>query len=433
MNQERGAQLGIALPEGVLGVMKFKQQIGIVSSIVLLASFIFLGSFSGRKAKAGGVGEAQITPAAVAMAVRRPLRKSVTLSGEFVPFQKVDVHAKVAGFIKTMYVDVGDHVKAGQILAILEIPELRAQLQGASASVDRAKDGVRRSESDISRAKSIHEATHLDWTRLDQASRARPGLIAQQELDDALAKDKEAEAQISADEAALAEAQGALEVALAEEKRYHALSNYTRIAAPFTGVITRRWVDTGALVQAGTNSNTQSLPVVSIAETDSFRLTLPVPESAVPMIKFGSLVKVRVEALNRDFEGKVSRFADDVSQETRTMHTEVDVSNRDGTLVPGMYAEVNLTLAKKGFALVVPVEAVSRDGAKATVLFVNRENKIEERPVRLGIEDANRVEVVAGLDDADRVVIGNLSQFRVGERVEPRLIEDAPFAAENQI
>ena len=115
------------------------------------------------------------------------------------------------------------------------------------------------------------------------------------------------------------------------------------------------------------------------------------------------------------------------------MHTEVDVSNRDGTLVPGMYAEVNLTLAKKGFALVVPVEAVSRDGAKATVLFVNRENKIEERPVRLGIEDANRVEVVAGLDDADRVVIGNLSQFRVGERVEPRLIEDAPFAAENQI
>jgi len=413
--------------------MKRKREIVIGFTVVLLGCVIGLVSLSVRKGNANGEGDQQITPAAVALVARKPLAHSVTLSGEFVPFQQVDVHAKVAGYISKIYVDVGDRVKTGQTLAVLEVPELSAQLQGATASVHRAKDGVRRAESDINRAKSLHEATHLDWTRLQQASQARPGLIAQQELDDALAKDKEAEAQVAADEAALAETQGALEVALADEKRYNALSDYTRIGAPFPGVITKRWVDTGALVQAGTSSNTQSLPVVSIAQMDLFRLTLPVPESAVPMIKLGDMVRVHVQALNRDFDGKVSRFANDVSEETRTMHTEVDVPNPDNALVPGMYAEVNLTLVKKDDALVVPIEAVSRNGPRATVLFVDPQNEIQEREVTLGMESANRVEVVSGLNESDRVVIGNRSQFRAGEKIVPKLITDAPSTAENQI
>ena len=413
--------------------MKRKREIVIGFTVVLLGCVLALVSLSVRKGNANGEGDPQITPAAVALVARKPLAHSVTLSGEFLPFQQVAVHAKVAGYISKIYVDVGDRVKTGQVLAVLEVPELSAQLQGASASVHRAKDGVRRAESDINRAKSLHEATHLDWTRLQQASQARPGLIAQQELDDALAKDKEAEAQVSANDAALAETQGALEVALADEKRYNALSDYTRIVAPFPGVITKRWVDTGALVQAGTSSNTQSLPVVSIAQMDLFRLTLPVPESAVPLIKLGDMVRVHVQALNRDFDGKVSRFANDVSEETRTMHTEVDVPNPDNTLVPGMYAEVNLTLAKKDDALVVPIEAVSRNGPRATVLFVDPQNEIQEREVTLGMESANRVEVVSGLNESDRVVIGNRSQFRVGEKIVPKLITDAPSTAENQI
>jgi RND family efflux transporter MFP subunit len=400
--------------------MKFKRKIIIGFTVVLLGCIIALLSFSGRNAKADGDDQAQVTPAAVALVARKPLVQSVTLSGEFVPFQQVDVHAKVAGYIRKIYVDVGDRVKTGQTLAILEVPELSAQLQGASASVHRAKDGVRRAESDINRAKSLHEARHLDWTRLEQASQARPGLIAQQELDDAMAKDKEAEAQVSADEAALAEAQGALEVALADEKQYNALSDYTRIVAPFNGVITKRWVDTGALVQAGTNSNTQSLPVVSVAQTDLFRLTLPVPESAVPSIRLGSTVKVRVQALNRDFDGKVSRFADDVSQETRTMHTEVDVRNPGGALVAGMYAEVQLTLAEKTDVLTVPVEAVTRNGSDATVLLVGPGNRIDERRVTLGMEGSDRLQITSGLVEGDRVVIGSRSQFRPGEIVDPK-------------
>jgi RND family efflux transporter MFP subunit len=313
-------------------------------------------------------------------------------------------------------------VKTGQTLAILEVPELDAQLQGADAAIRRSKDAVRRAKGDLDRAESMHHATHLDYARLKQASEARPGLIAEQELDNAMARDKEGEGQISADEAALSEAQNQLDVSFAEQKQLSAMSDYARIVAPFNGVITKRGADTGALVQAGTSSNAQAQPVVSVAQTDLFRLTLPVPESAVPMIRLGTTVTVHVQALSRDFEGKVARFADAVNQETRTMHTEVDVHNADGTIVGGMYAEVALTLAKKVSVLAVPIQAVNRNGSETTVLLVNSQDRLEERAVRLGMEGVNQVEIVSGLDPKDRVVIGSRGDFRPGDQVAPKAI-----------
>jgi RND family efflux transporter MFP subunit len=379
--------------------------------------------FSGKSANAEK-SEASLRPVAVALARESPISDMITLSGEFRPFQEVDVHAKVAGYIRRIYVDVGDHVKTGQTLAILEVPELDAQLQGAEAAIRRSQDAIRRAQGDLKRAESLHQATHLDYTRLKQASDARPGLIAEQELDNAQAKDREGEAQISADEAAFSEARNQLDVASAEQKQLSAMSGYARIVAPFDGVITKRYVDTGALVQAGTSSNTQAVPVVSVAQTDLFRLTLAVPESAVPMIRLGTTVTVHVQALNRDFVGKVARFANAVNQETRTMHTEVDVHNSGLTIVEGMYAEVKLTLANKDDALAVPIQAVSREGSHTTVLVVNSNDQIEEREVHLGIEGANQVEVVAGLKPNDRVVMGSRSDFRPGERVNPKVIAD---------
>jgi RND family efflux transporter MFP subunit len=409
--------------------MKIQRKHGLVFAILMLICAALLLTFTGRKAKASEE-ETALQPAAVARVERKSLVNSIVLSGEFVPFQQVDVHAKVAGYIRQINVDVGDRVNVGQTLAVLEVPELNAELLGADAAVRRSSDAVRRARSDLDRAKSMHEATHLDWTRLQQASQARPGLIAQQELDDALAKDKESEAQISADEAALSEAENGLAGSVATQKQYNALSSYTRIVAPIKGVVTRRWVDTGALVQAGTTSSTQALPVVSVAQNDLFRLTLPVPESAVPAIHLGSTVKVHVQALNRDFQGKVSRFADDVTAETRTMHTEVDVPNRDGSIVPGMYAEVQLTLAEKNDVLTVPVEAVTRNGAEATTLVVGHDNRIDERKVTIGMEGNDRLQIVSGLSEGDRVVVGSRSQFRSGEKVIPKLINPRTTAQE---
>lgn len=400
------------------------------SGIVLAVFLALFFRLAGKRARAEPSEESSITPVAVALVKSAAISNKITLSGEFVPFQEVDVHAKVSGYIRKIYVDVGDHVKQGQVLAVLEIPELNAQVQGAEAAVRRNQNAVQRAKSDLTRAESLYAATHLDYTRLKQASEARPGLIAEQELDNAQAKDKEGEAQISADEAAFSEAQNQLAVAAAEQKQFSAMSDYTRIVAPFNGVITRRNVDTGALVQAGTGSSTQGVPVVSVAQTDLFRLTLPVPESAVPSIHLGTTVTVHVGALGRDFEGKVARFSDAVSQETRTMHTEVDVRNKDGSIVQGMYAEVVLNLTKNTNALVVPIQAVTRNGPKATVLVVNSQDRIEQREVQLGTEGTNNVQVISGLSANDKVVIGSPSEFQPGQQVAPRMTaenNEAPF------
>ena len=361
-------------------------------------------------------------PAAVARVERRTIADALKISGEFKPFQDVDVHAKVAGYIKTIYVDVGTHVKQGQTLAILEVPELAAQLAGADAAVRRANEEIGRSLGELERAKSTHAAAHLAFKRLSDAAKTREGLVAQQELDDAQARDLESEAQVSSAKAALSAAQQALGVAQANQKQVQALSDYTRITAPFAGVITTRYADTGALVAAGTSSSTQAMPVVRLAEISVLRLVLPVPESVAAQIHLQDPVKVHVQALNEDIRGRVSRFADSLDLETRTMETEIDCVNRDGRLMPGMYTESEISLHQAANALTLPLEAVVRNGDDATVLEVNSKNTIEERHIKLGLEDSARVEVLSGLSEGDRVIIGNRSEFHPGQKVQPKWI-----------
>ncbi|HET9994893.1 MAG TPA: efflux RND transporter periplasmic adaptor subunit [Candidatus Acidoferrum sp.] len=360
------------------------------------------------------------TPAAVAHAERRTLGNTLTISGEFKPYQEVEVHAKVAGYIRKIYVDVGDRVTEGQLLAVLEIPELAAELAGADAATRRSQEEIRRAEGDLARAESAHSAAHSAYARLKLAAESRAGLVAQQEIDDSQAKDLEAEAQVSSAKAALSSAKQQLQMAEANQKQYSALSNYSRITAPFAGVITRRFADTGALIQAGTASNTQAMPLVRQAQISKLRLVLPIPESVSAQIHLGEAVKVRVGALNQEIEGKVSRFADSLDRQTRTMETEIDFNNRDGRLIPGMYAETVLSLKEKKDALAVPLEAVARNGDDATVLAVNAQNVVEERHVKLGVEDSARVEVLYGLSDGERVIIGNRSQFRSGQKIQPK-------------
>lgn len=386
--------------------------------VVVFGIAVYL-KFSGTNAHAAAE-STSIRPVAVAVAKQQSLENTVTLSGEFRPFQVVDVHAKVAGYIKKISVDVGDKVRTGQVMAVLEVPELSAQILGAEASVKRSQDAIRRAQSDMARAKSGHAATHLAYSRLKQASDARPGLIAEQELDDALAKDQEAEAQVESEAAALSEANNQLSIAQAERGQLAAMESYTNITAPFDAVVTKRYADTGSLIQAGTSSNTQAMPVVQLAEWSKLRLVVPVPESAVSDIHLGTIVQVKVPDLKRTFDGKVARFADALSDETRTMHTEIDVENKNGALVEGMYAETSVVLQHKDDALAIPTEAIARNGSKATVLLVDSQDRIEEREVTIGAEGNNRVEITSGLKPNDRVVIGNRSEFRTGDRVQPQ-------------
>jgi RND family efflux transporter MFP subunit len=400
--------------------------IGVAALAAAIAITLLMHSLGDAKARKVDESPRRVAP--VVFVTRGPLENVITLTGEFRPFQQVDVHAKVSGYIRHIFVDVGDKVRTGQELAILEVPELNAQVAGAQADIARSKDAIRRAQSEIERAESTHQAYHAAYTRLKQASEERPGLVAEQELDDSMARDKETEAQIGSTRAALAESQNQLGMAKATLDRLSALQAYSHITAPFAGVVTKRYVDTGALISAGTSSETQSQPVVQLAEWSLFRLEIPVPESAVPMIHLGSIVQVHVLDLNRDFQGRVSRFADALNDETRTMHTEIDVENPQDTLTAGMYAEVKLALQGKKGALTVPVQAVVQEGNEHYVLALDNQNRVQKRNVELGEQTSTTVEIVHGLSEKDRVIGAGQSDYAIDEVVTPKL-ESAPAGA----
>jgi RND family efflux transporter MFP subunit len=391
----------------------------VVALTVVIAITLLMHSFGDANANKAEESPQRVAP--VVLATRKPLENVITLTGEFRPFQQVDVHAKVAGYIRHIFVDVGDKVGAGQVLAILEVPELNAQVMGAQADIRRSQDAIHRAQSEIERAESTHRAYHAAYTRLAQASETRPGLIAEQELDDALAKDKETDAQIDSNRAALAEAQNQLGMAQATLERLSALQAYSHITAPFAGVVTKRYVDTGALISAGTSSETQSQPVVQLAEWSLLRLVIPVPESAVPQLHLGSIVQVHVSALNRDFQGRVARFADALDDQTRTMHTEIDVENPQNTLTDGMYAEVRLQLRGNKDALTVPVQAVVQAGDEHYVLVLDGQNRVQKRDVALGEQTSSTVEILHGLSENERVISASQSDYQIGEVVKPKM------------
>jgi RND family efflux transporter MFP subunit len=365
---------------------------------------------------------------AVARVTTEDLSHGLVLTAEFKPFQEIDVMAKVAGYIKRIDVDVGDRVQKGQLLATLEIPEMADDRRRASAALSRGEADVMRARDELRRAQSAHELTHLSFERLSSVAAKRPGLVAQQEIDDARGKDLVAEAQVSAAKSALDVTSEQVRMNTAELQKVQTMFEYTKVVAPFAGIVTKRYADTGSMIQAGTASQTQAMPVVRLSENSLLRLILPVPESAVPSVHIGQQVEVRVPTLQHSFPGRVARFDEKVSLSTRTMDTEVDVPNPSLLLIPGMYAEVDLTLAQHRAVLAIPVMAVDMDpstsdkraAASGRVMVVTPNGRVETRQVLLGIETANRIEVRSGLNEGDMVVLSGRSGLKAGDEVHPK-------------
>jgi RND family efflux transporter MFP subunit len=400
------------------------QIIGIAIAAVAAASF----TGCSRRGRAE-VNEAPVAvPVGVTKTSRMPLERQLTLSSELVPFQEIDVYAKESGYVKELNVDYGSRVKAGQLLAVLEIPEMQAQLQQDQAAIRNMGDQVAHAEHELNRVEAQHKVAHLQFQRLNGVAQSKPGLVAQQEVDDWQGKDLAAEAQVEASKSGLQSAQSELAVAQARLVHDQALFDYSRITAPFAGVVTQRYANLGTLVQAGTNSSTQALPLVKLSQDDLFRLVIPVPESYVRYIRIGDPIQVRIPSLNRTIPGKVARFSVDVKEDTRTMHTEVDVPNPGHVLIAGMYAEAELTLEHKNNALVVPLQAVDHEGEKNMVVVVTAENKIAERTVTLGLQNASYAEVLSGLADGEQVVVSDRSALKPGEVVRPKVIELLNYA-----
>ena len=360
---------------------------------------------------------ATVPSAKVAAAQRGDISHVLTLAGQFQPYQVVDVHPKVSGYMSRINVDIGDVVHQGQTLAVLEVPELKAELQQTVFQLQQSKEQITQAQHEINRAEAEHAALHAASDRLKQAAEGRPGLIAQQELDDAQAKDLSSEAQVDAAKSAMAAAQEHANAAQSDNQRIQALESYTNVTAPLDGVVIWRYADTGALIQGGTNSNDQALPIVRISQSNLLRLRIPVPEDDVKYVHAGDQLQVRVDAIGRSFTGKIVRFTRDVNFETRTMETEVDVENKDLSIAPGMYANTLLQLGHVTGVVTIPVEALVLNGQQQTVYVLDDSNRIHIRNVTVGLQGSKLVEITSGLNPGDRVVIGGQDKYQENEEV----------------
>ena len=310
--------------------------------------------------------------------VVRPQRgdivREITLPGDLVGLYQSTLYAKVTGYLKSISVDKGDWVKEGQVLAVIEVPELQERLARAHADL---------------------EVQHLTYQRLEQVWKSDPRLVARQDVDIAQGKYLEAKAQMD---------------------ELGAMVSYTKIVAPFAGVITGRFVDPGALIKAGGEQTTSApdqgsahpsggtSPVLSLAMIDTMRTYVYAPQDAVGSIRRGMPAKLTLQDLpGRSFDGVVTRYSNSLDLGTRTMLTEIDLQNTRHDLYPGMYANVTLELERHRDALELPESAIG-ESSDGKYVMVAQDGKLRKQGVTLGINNGKSAEIVSGLGGGESVV-----------------------------
>ncbi len=381
--------------------------IAILFGIVMACLAAVIHARYGADRTSAKTAAASATPAAVAPVERADLSTTLELATEFRPFQEVNIYARAAGYVRQMKVDIGTRVEVGSVIAVLEIPELQDDVHRALAEVDRARQ-------EVERARASFEDAHLGFGRLEQVSKQQPNLVAEQDVDQARARDEVAKASLDA-------ARSAVRAAEANRAKYTTMAAYARILAPFSGVVTKRYADAGSLVGAGTSSSSQAL--VRLSQLDPLRLVLPVPESAVPRIHVGAPVQVTVQATGKILSATVARISGEVATDTRTMPVEVDVPNPSLTLAPGMYTTATMVLDTRRHVLSIPIDAApDRDGGAADVYVLDDKHRIVKRRVAIGLETADRLEVADGLHENELVLLGGHGQHVPGDIVVPRIV-----------
>jgi RND family efflux transporter MFP subunit len=322
----------------------------------------------------------------VSQPVRGDMVRAITLPGDLAGLNEAALYAKVTGYLKRIDVDKGDWVKQGQVLAVIEVPELEQKLKRERANLE-----VRR----------------VTYERLQHVWNTDKRLVAREDVDIA---------------------QGRFQQAQAAVEELEAMVGYTRIVAPFEGVVTARYVDPGALIQEsgrtgtlGTGDQVAShaglAPVVSVAAINTLRVYVYVPEAEASLIRQGMPATLRLrEFPGREFAGTVKRFATSLDLSTRTMLTEVDIANPHHELYPGMYADVTVELERHHDALQVPASAVGTERDEQFV-YVVKDAQLVKLPVTTGISDAENTEIVSGLTGAEQVVTHISPALTEGGRV----------------
>jgi len=317
------------------------------------------------------------TPVQTIHPKRSEIVRRVTLPGNVMAYQEATLYAKVAGYLKTIRVDKGDSVKEGDVLAEIEAPEILA---------------------DLVKAKAEAEAAQLDYKRVTEAQKKASDLVVPQTVDAARAKSG---------------------VAVAGLQRIETLLNYAKITAPFSGVITKRWVDPGALIPAPTLSGAaKNAAVVTLMDFSTVRIDVAIPDTEAPFVKKDLPVKVTVSELpGRRFQDTITRFAYALDESTKTMTTEIEISNPDLALRPGMWATVEIELQKKEDALLIPAEALVTEKNKNSV-FVVRDNKALKVPVTTGFDDGVNLEILKGCGPNDSIIVAGKQSVIDGQKVQ---------------
>jgi membrane fusion protein, multidrug efflux system len=312
--------------------------------------------------------EAADAPKPIEVKVVHPTRgeiiRYVKLPGTIRANQQATLYAKVAGYLKSISVDKGDRVQAGQSLGEIEVPELQADLAKYKAEV---------------------RVAERDYDRVSAAQQKAADLVTPQSVD---------------------EARGRLEVAKANQERTETLLSYSKIVAPFSGIVTARFVDPGAFIPAATSgSAAQTAAIVTIADFNIVRAQAALPEVEASLAKVGQPVKFTVEGLaGKTFDAQISRFTYALDDATKTMLVEADLPNPELLLRPSMYAMVRVGLEKHNDALQIPVDALVMEKANAFA-FVAEDGKAKRKGIQIGFNDGAKVEVLSGLTDKEQVIL----------------------------
>ncbi len=346
------------------------------------------------------------------------LSRQVQLTGEFRPWQQADLHAKISGYLASITVDAGSPVRTGQLIGTIQSPELEAELLEAQATLQRSGSDEARAKAQAERAKAQVGVAKAGHERLMAVNRKEPGLVAGQEIDEALARLRSAEADQGVAAAMMDAARQDAGAGRARVQRVQTMLEYRKVTAPFSGVVTKRFADPGSMIQAGTASQTQALPLVRIAEIGRLRLAVVIPENVVAQMHVGTVVQVTIPATGTKMPGKIARINWQVASNSRSMEAEVDVPNPSGAITPGMVADVELAAATPIKVMALPLQAVSRRGGLAMVMVVRPDGTVEERRVETGSESATHVEIRSGVAEGDRVIVGNRTLIRPATKVQ---------------
>jgi RND family efflux transporter MFP subunit len=332
--------------------------------------------------------------------VAQRLQSNATLEA----FEETDMYAKISGYLSEVSVDIGDHIKAGQILAVVNVPEMEKELAEAEAQLESRKRSAESARLQVNHNKADLALQEVTLKRLETlAYRGTGRLVSEQAVDESRARTEVSRADLEVAESNRALAAAQVELATATVEKTRALLAYSKIVAPFDGIVAQRLVNRGDLVQAATG--TRTTPLFKVIRIDTIRVFCDVPENEVRHVRVGDPATVKPFGFDgAQFTGTITRFAVRLNPETRNMRTEIDLANRDERLYPGMYAEVSFEMNRRPDVLTVPTSAIGTDGS-GTFVYTVTGDRIERLPVKVGLSDGGRIEVAEGLSEEATVVM----------------------------